>query len=996
MSEVPDTSYLCCIPTTSSLLYLLGGFACEWQEIGRQLNISECKLKEISSHVGVSDHRKIMKKMFDGWLLRGEACDWFAIQKVLMAIGEEDIAESLSQYIQQPQSAEFTSMEQSYQDRWLKTFKYETSRLDSLFDPTLRNATEDIADILSNEKDLWFKLGTALEVPQVELDKIKTPPAKEDDSVKLSRVLKTWTELEEENSWQKLISTLNELGYNEAAKSIQQKAWAIIRVAKEEERREDPTMEHRFLQYRRCGPGSLVKLSENQEYKNLKRDMMEYFDLENIPDTDLLKELTKYDIVEEYMIKKLNKIQDLCTETVREIEDDNNIAKGILTTLTDKLHAENKPEENWLKLQEELQHFGIDDNKRRAIRLMTFESGKQRVRKLLERQIERTDVNHSAICDSLNKLQEWRRQLHELTSTKTKLLQMYTTPTVNRLYYVLRELISDWRGMGQHFNVPETKLNQIAADNPGKSYRCMIEMLHYWVANSDECTWEAVEKVLKAMNETNLAETVHHYTAEMIRIQHRQRTHSGNCTKLVPLKDQCYKDWWLKQWRFECDPLSLLHDPTMKTSNIARCLQERAAEWDELGIALEMSRGKLCIINDDNEGSLRKLQEMIQTWLDDDLDHSWRKLINALSELSWGEVAKEVEEMARKLKHKVREEEAKEKDRIRSSSQNVAQLSSKLATRELRRADFKSRASESENNIKKKERELATKLPNMENLGNIMEHSAKCVHEHKIEHQDMMNVEQSRNEYIETLIQARKEDREMAEYYKQTLQEVLGDQREVVQEKQKLEEFRDKIQSQIEELDTQINSLGRSQRTPQNKLSLLEKLSSDKKILHNKLGPVNTSLSECMRLLTSIQRDRATISRELTQCADKLQACCDLLQENMKYTQEFKIGMPKQWEEYHRDSILDTSMRVAFASFFTAVTSVFLAPPLVPIAVGVYVASWTVGFIRQLTYTPKIHTEDYHAIVETCDRNTSELETEMKLIMDMKETIQRLDMNIAS
>ena len=116
----------------------------------------------------------------------------------------------------------------------------------------------------------------------------------------------------------------------------------------------------------------------------------------------------------------------------------------------------------------------------------------------------------------------------------------------------------------------------------------------------------------------------------------------------------------------------------------------------------------------------------------------------------------------------------------------------------------------------------------------------------------------------------------------------------------------------------------------------------------------------------------------------------------MKYTQEFKIGMPKQWEQYHRDSIAEYSGLVGIASWFTGVASVFLAPALAPIAAGVFVASWTVGFIRQLTYTPQIHIEDYHAIVETCDRNTSELETEMKLIMDMKETIQRLDMNIAS
>ena len=955
MSAVPDTSYLSRIPTTSSLLYLLGGFACEWQEIGRQLNISESKLKEISSHVGVSDHRNMMKKMFDGWLLSGEACNWFAIQKVLKAIGEEDIAESLSQYIQQPQSAEFTSMEQSYQDQWLKTFQYETSRLDCPSDPTLRNATEDIIDILRDEKDLLFKLGTALEVPPLELDKFKTLIVNEDDSVKLARVIKTYTELYEKISWKKLISTLNELGYNEAAKSIRQKAWEVIRIAKEEERREDPTMEHRFLQYRRCGPGSLVKLSENPEYKNLKRDIMEYFDLKNIPDTDLLKELTKYDIVEEYMIMKLNKIEDLCTETVREIEDDKKIAKEML----DKL--------------EELRKEGT----------------------LFEIQKERADINHTAICDSLSTSREWKNQLQELTSTLAESLQMYIAPTVNRLYYVLGELNSDWRGMGQHFNVPETKLKQIAADNPHKSYRCMIEMLHYWVANSDECTWGAVEKVLKDMDETNLAETVHHYTAEMIRIQHRQRTHGGNCTKLVPLEDQCYEDWWLKQRQFECDHLSLLHDPTMKTSDIARCLQERAAEWDELGIALDMSRGKLRIIDNDNEDSMKKLQKMIQTWLDDDLDHSWRKLINVLSALSWSDVAKKIEATARKLKH-----EAKEKDILYTSSQKIASLSSNLATRELKRADFKRKATEDEKIAKEKARQLAEYLPesrrDSDDVLEVLEHLAQLVHEDNIDHSDIMNIEQLRKELNKALIQSGKNSRERVEHTKQTSQEADNDLREVMEEKKKLEEFRDTVQSKIEDLHTEKNSLGRSQRTPLKKSALLERLYSDKKILSNKLGSVNRSLTECMLLLTNIEKDRETISQELTQCANTLQACSDLLQETMKYTQEFKTGMPIQWDRYFRDAEHIRGRWLMFAAIVAAAVAaatatVIAAPVMIPLEVAATAtAAAAAALTVVLTYTPKIHKEDYDAIVKTCDKNTLELQDEIQRITEMKETIQKI------
>lgn len=958
MSEVAGTSYLSCIPTTSALLYLLGGFACEWQEIGRQLSIGEDKLREISNHVEESDHQK-MEKMFDYWLLKEQECNWSSIQKALKAIGEKNIAENFPQHLpKQTQSTEFASTEKSYQDQWRKTFEYKKSKLNRL-------TLTDIVSILRDEKGLWFRLGTALGVSQPELDKIKT--ADEDDRVKLSKVIKIWTEQDSENSWQKLIDILSQMGYMD----IRERAWAIVRTSIEEERKDDLTLELQFLQYRSSDPGSLFKLSENPEYKRIKRDIIEYFDLKNITDTSLLEQLKEYYVVEEFIVMKLNRVHHLCTELVRKVKEDIADAERIQTML--RVNLQVSPKKSWF-------HSFL----RQGSNKKEFNSNRDKASMLLKRRTKRADINHSATGDSLRSLEEWR----ELASAKSELLQIYTVPTVSRLYYTLGELTSEWRDMGRRFKIPEAKLKQIAADNPRKSYRCMIEMLHYWVTNSDECTWETVEKILKDMDEKKLAEMVQHYIREMTRIQHRQRKQGGLCKKLVPLKDQCYEDWWLKQVRFEDDPLSLLHDPTMKTVDIARCLQERAAHWDELGIALEMSKGTLSRIDDDNESSTKKLQEMIQTWLEDDLDHSWRKLINALSQLDCGEAAMEVEKTARKLK-----QEAKEKDTLYASSLKVDSLSLNQETRELKRVDFKSRASESEKITKEKEQKLAATLSeNSDN--NIIEQLAVQVHKHNIEYADMMNIEQQRKEYTETLIQTSRKNRELAENYKETLHELVNDQRELLNVKRKLEEYRDKIQLKIEEVDIQINILHRSERTAQNKLALLERLSSDKKILNNKLGSVNRSLTKCMRLQTSIQRDHATISQELRHCADKLQACYDLQQETMKYTQEFKTGIPKQWEEYHKNMIPEASIGVGIVSLLAAAAGVALAPPLVPIIVGaVSTSAWTVGvvgIIKRLVYTPKIHEEDYHAIVETCDRNTLELESEMYLTTAIKEAIQRL------
>lgn len=517
MSELPDTSYLSHFPTTSSLLYLLGQFASEWQEIGRLLNISEYKLAEIRRHITTSDNR--MKEMFYCWLLRGEECDWFAIQRVLEATGKKDLAEKLPQYLlQQPKQLQYTNI---YEDQTL-------NRLTRQFDPTLRDATQDIVSALKTQNIIWYQIGSALHVPKSELDKIDELA---DEEEKLSKLVNTWMELDEEYCWQKLINSLIEIDFDYTAKAVEKMAHEKIEACIKKERSDDPTMQQRFQQYRRRGDWSLM--SENPEYQRLKKEIIGYFDFKSdITDIGMMDELKKYDIIEEYMISKL---KILYYQPLKEIEDDKKRAEAVKATLTERReNFQADKEEKWSNLQKEFEQSDY----RREIHFMAFESDMQEAQARLEKQIECAEINYRAICNDLNKLKEWKSRIDEVVSIASELLPIYATPPVSRLYYVLGELIADWRTLGQHFRVPEANLNQIAADNPNKSYRCLIEVLNYWVNSSEDCNWKTVEKVLKEMGERDLAETIQHYTRELTRIQHRRQNRSAQCKKFVPLKNQ--------------------------------------------------------------------------------------------------------------------------------------------------------------------------------------------------------------------------------------------------------------------------------------------------------------------------------------------------------------------------------------------------------------------------------------------------------------------------
>lgn len=207
-----------------------------------------------------------------------------------------------------------------------------------------------------------------------------------------------------------------------------------------------------------------------------------------------------------------------------------------------------------------------------------------------------------------------------------------------------------------------------------------------------------------------------------------------------------------------------------------------------------------------------KLEKVIATWLSENFDHSWRLLINTLLELGWTKTAEKVEDAATKLRKK------KENDTsyLDSTSHTIALLFSAQRARQVKRNDFRSRVLEHEKVKNEIERKLAAKIPNfLEDKSKSLENISKSVN--IFEHVDFMEIQQLRKGYAESIVEMSKDGRESTELWQQDLQENEDNHRQVIEETKKLEDFIDKLQSELEELDVQLHHLESSKRTPQYK-----------------------------------------------------------------------------------------------------------------------------------------------------------------------------------
>lgn len=68
----------------------------------------------------------------------------------------------------------------------------------------------------------------------------------------------------------------------------------------------------------------------------------------------------------------------------------------------------------------------------------------------------------------------------------------------------------------------------------------------------------------------------------------------------------------------------------------------------------------------------------------------------------------------------------------------------------------------------------------------------------------------------------------------------------------------------------------------------------------------------------------------------------------------------------------------------------FVTPLSIPAAPIIFLAALTAAAAIAMTNEPKIHMQDYHATMETCDKTISQLETEVVLITAMQENIQSI------
>ena len=67
------------------------------------------------------------------------------------------------------------------------------------------------------------------------------------------------------------------------------------------------------------------------------------------------------------------------------------------------------------------------------------------------------------------------------------------------------ENITDWFPFGVCLGVPVAELQKIEASHHGEVERCKIEMLQYWLRNSQNTSWEDVLHALELSNEHLLA-----------------------------------------------------------------------------------------------------------------------------------------------------------------------------------------------------------------------------------------------------------------------------------------------------------------------------------------------------------------------------------------------------------------------------------------------------------------------------------------------------------
>ena len=76
-------------------------------------------------------------------------------------------------------------------------------------------------------------------------------------------------------------------------------------------------------------------------------------------------------------------------------------------------------------------------------------------------------------------------------------------PTPLTLKEILNELsevsAAKWYQLGIQLEIPAAALSTIESDHFRDAQRCMVEMLHWWLRNATECSWEKLTEAVEAM-----------------------------------------------------------------------------------------------------------------------------------------------------------------------------------------------------------------------------------------------------------------------------------------------------------------------------------------------------------------------------------------------------------------------------------------------------------------------------------------------------------------
>ena len=223
-------------------------------------------------------------------------------------------------------------------------------------------------------------------------------------------------------------------------------------------------------------------------------------------------------------------------------------------------------------------------------------------------------------------------------------------PTVHRLFYLLGDLSTRWRTIGNKLRFPENKLSEINDDQYHKtSFRRMIEMFEQWLLEKNP-SWSDIVQLLLSINEKDLAGKISAYISEMERLP-ESMTGQLVDKRMMPIKGFSFEDKIIRNVYYENEKLARKSITQLQEFNeIVTCLMDVRHKWYELGIALGVPKAKLDEIDHLNplnvDSKMRLMLQYTQEILS--FKFTWRRLIDALIDLDLNRCVESLESIAPK------------------------------------------------------------------------------------------------------------------------------------------------------------------------------------------------------------------------------------------------------------------------------------------------------------------------------------------------------------